>query len=356
MNQTPIVGIVANPVSARDIRRLIANASGLQTADRVNIVMRLLAALAAVGIDQVLMMPDRGGIRSLLQRHLQRSQSLAAQPWPTVHYVEMPVTGTVEDTLCAVDAMIAAKVAVIIVLGGDGTHRAVVSRRGQIPITGLSTGTNNAFPELREPTITGLAAGLYADGQVPDEVACCGNKVLQVEVDGAGRDASTEIALVDVAITTERFVGARAIWKTDGFRELFVTFAEADAIGMSSIAGLMQPIARWDQRGLRVSLEPAATAAQQVHAPIAPGLMRRVGIRDWQILQPGRVVNLVPGHGSIALDGEREIEFDRNDRVSVCLHGDAFRTLDVARIMRYAAERQLLLTEKVAPTAPIANY
>jgi predicted polyphosphate/ATP-dependent NAD kinase len=355
VNQAPVVGIVANPVSARDIRRLIANASGLQIADRVNIVMRLLAALAAVGIDQVLMMPDRGGIRSLLQRHLQRSRSLAAQPWPTVRYVEMPVTGTVEDTLRAADAMIAAKVAAIIVLGGDGTHRAVVSRCGQIPITGLSTGTNNAFPELREPTITGLATGLYADGQVPDEVACCSNKVLRVEVDGAGREASTEIALVDVAITSERFVGARAIWKTDGFRELFVTFAEADAIGMSSIAGLMQPIARRDRHGLRVVLEPAATAARRIHAPITPGLMGRVGIRDWQILRPGRVVSLAPGDGSIALDGEREIEFDRNDRVNVCLHSDAFRTLDVARIMRYAAERQLLLAGKLAPTTPMAN-
>ena len=43
MRHTPTIGIIANPVSARDIRRVIANASNLQVADRVNIVMRVLA-------------------------------------------------------------------------------------------------------------------------------------------------------------------------------------------------------------------------------------------------------------------------------------------------------------------------
>ncbi len=30
----------------------------------------------------------------------------------------------------------------------------------------------------------------------------------------------TEIALVDVAVVTERYVGARALWRTETFREL----------------------------------------------------------------------------------------------------------------------------------------
>ena len=39
----PIVGIIANPVSARDIRRVIAHAGNLQIVDRANIVLRILA-------------------------------------------------------------------------------------------------------------------------------------------------------------------------------------------------------------------------------------------------------------------------------------------------------------------------
>ena len=71
----PSIGIVANPVSARDIRRIIANASNLQIADRVNIVLRVLAAARSCGVESVLMMPDRGGIRALLARSLERERA-----------------------------------------------------------------------------------------------------------------------------------------------------------------------------------------------------------------------------------------------------------------------------------------
>ena len=53
-----LVGIVANPASARDIRRLIASASGMQLADRANIVQRALAGLGAAGVKRIAMMPD----------------------------------------------------------------------------------------------------------------------------------------------------------------------------------------------------------------------------------------------------------------------------------------------------------
>ena len=45
---TPLIGIIANPVSARDIRRVVANAASLQIADRANIVLRVLAALVSL--------------------------------------------------------------------------------------------------------------------------------------------------------------------------------------------------------------------------------------------------------------------------------------------------------------------
>src|SRR5262245_7414155 len=50
----PLVGIIANPVSARDIRRVVANASSLQITDRANFVLRVLACLRACGIRDVL--------------------------------------------------------------------------------------------------------------------------------------------------------------------------------------------------------------------------------------------------------------------------------------------------------------
>ena len=42
----PTIGVIANPVSARDIRRVVATAANLQITDRVNIVLRVLSSAA----------------------------------------------------------------------------------------------------------------------------------------------------------------------------------------------------------------------------------------------------------------------------------------------------------------------
>jgi predicted polyphosphate/ATP-dependent NAD kinase len=334
----PTVGIIANPVSARDIRRVIANATSLQITDRANIVLRVLACLKASGIGRVVMMPDNGGIRHHVRRGVERSRNLGEHEFPELSYLDMTVTGTVDDTVRAADLMRQQGIAAIVVLGGDGTHRAVVSRSGDIPIAGISTGTNNAFPEHREPTITGLAVGLAVTGRVPEAVAYAPNKKLVVRVN----DQAAEIALVDVALVTERVVGARALWKPETFRELFVTFAEPEVIGMSAIAGLLEPVKRSEPGGLHVLLAPTDEAAVTLHVPIAPGYMRPIGIARWQKLSAGKAHGPQISSGSIALDGERELSFSERDRVSVMLEENAFRTVNVAAVMDYAARHGLM--------------
>jgi predicted polyphosphate/ATP-dependent NAD kinase len=342
----PIVGIIANPVSARDIRRVIANATSLQITDRANIVLRVLACLKASGIDQVVMMPENGGIRHHVRRGLDRSRNLGEHEFPDLSYLDMTITGTVDDTVRAADLMRQRNMDAIVVLGGDGTHRAVVSRSGDIPIAGISTGTNNAFPEHREPTITGLAVGLAVTGKVPAVVAFSPNKKLVVRVN----DHAPEIALVDVALVTERVVGARALWRTETFRELFVTFADPEVIGMSAIAGLLEPVKRSEPGGLHVLLAPAEEAQLMLSVPIAPGYMRDIGIARWQRLVAGKSYGPQIAAGSIALDGERELSFSERDRVQVALEENAFRTVNVAAVMDHAARhglmRRAMLLEK----------
>ena len=337
---TSTVGIIANPVSARDIRRLLTNASSLQIADRANIVMRLLAALGATGVDHVLMMPDNGGVRGHVQRGLVRESNAGNTDWPEVEFIDMPVTASVDDTLNAARLLVERGVSAIIVLGGDGTHRAVVTECRTIPVAGLSTGTNNAFPDYREPTVTGLATGLFASGRISHEQACSANKMLEVKVNDAH---NRFIALVDIVITTDRYIGARALWRTETFTELYVTFGEAHAVGMSSIAGLIQPVDRQDTHGLRIELAPLDECQQTLLAPIAPGLMKPVGISNVETLMPGQSITPLTRAGSIALDGEREIEFSEKDNIEISLLTEAFYTIDVERAMSYAAKNQLLL-------------
>ena len=335
----PTIGLIANPVSARDIRRIIANASNLQIADRVNIVMRVLTAAHSLGVERVLVMPDNGGIRALLQRHLSRGHS-QHQKWPVVEYLDMEPTSTVEDTFQAARLMHAAGVAAIVVLGGDGTHRAVVRECRSIPIAGLSTGTNNAFPEMRESTITGMAVALYATGRLSAAQALAPNKLLDVSInEGAQRD----IALVDAVISTDRYIGARALWKPEALSAAYLTFADPQAIGLSAIGGLLQPVGRRDPGGLAVQLgHHPQPAALRLLAPIAPGMVRPVAIAHWQAMPADQPFAVLQQGGVVALDGERELAFDAGDRVQITLRENAFPTVDVARCMHIAACEGLL--------------
>lgn len=336
--RTATIGIIANPASARDIRRVVANASNLQVADRVNIVLRVLTTLASVGIAKVLVMPDTSGIRALLTRHLARERNLH-HAFPEVAFLGFEPTSTVDDTLLAARMMREAGVAAIVVLGGDGTHRAVVRECGRVPIAGLSTGTNNAFPEMREPTITALAVGLYACGRIAAADALLGNKLLEVDInDGERRD----IALVDAVVSTERILGARAVWKTEPLAAIYLTFAEPQAIGLSAIGGLLHPLGRREPGGLAVQLAMNAHDRRLgLRAPIAPGMVREVAIAGWQPMEADRRYPVEVEAGVIALDGERELAFGPRDRVAITLRENAFPTVDVAGCLQLAAREGL---------------
>ena len=246
------------------------------------------------------------------------------------------------DTFAATRAMVAAGVSAIVVLGGDGTHRAVAKCCGEAWIAGISTGTNNAFPEHREPTITGLAVGLAVTGRVPAATALQPNKMLQVTISDGRGGRRSDVALVDVSVTTEAYVGARALWRSEHLREVFATFADPEAIGLSAVAGLLRPVGRREPHGLRVWLQPPTEADTVLRVPIAPGLIKPVGVRRYEKLAADHTVALRPESGMISLDGERELYVRPGDRAEISLLPRAFRTLDVGAVMRYAAHHRLL--------------
>lgn len=329
------VGIIANPASGGDIRRLISAASGTTIAEKANIVRRLCLGMRIVGVEKVCMLPDYSGIVGGLLRSKEQGVKVLGEEWPEIEILEMPVKQKAIDTLRAVDLMVDMKVRLIIVLGGDGTHRLVANNCGDIPIIALSTGTNNAFPSFQEATVAGLAAGMVAQGAVPVCEAIRRNKVLRVEINGQCRD----LALVDLCLTDDLWVGARAMWKPERIKEIFVTFAEADAIGLSSVAGLANPVSRKSGQGLHLILCPPGEGMLTLCAPIAPGLVVPVGIREMKILRPREIISVSMHTGVVTLDGEREFAFRQEDNVNVWLDLDGPFTVDVPRVMQVAAER-----------------
>ncbi|WP_345612347.1 ATP-NAD kinase family protein [Pseudonocardia adelaidensis] len=331
------VGIVANPMSGRDIRRLVAQASVFPNAEKTNMALRLVSATGATGVARVLMSTDGMGVAAGVLRARDKRRADAAR-WPELEFVELDaISGTAEDTRALVRRMVAAGASVIVLLGGDGTVRAAAAASGDAALLPLSTGTNNAFPEMWEATVAGTAAGLVATGRVPLAEASYRAKALHVV---AG--ASHELALVDVCVSTVTHVGSRALWQPATLRELFCAFAEPHAIGLSSIAGLLHPAARTDPHGVVVRLAGAEAAPHTVLAPIAPGVVAPIGVHHAGPLAAGQPHPVGLARGTVAVDGEREIEFGPSTPVTVTLAPDGPRVLDVRTVLAAAAQRRLL--------------
>jgi predicted polyphosphate/ATP-dependent NAD kinase len=334
------VGIVANPMSGRDIRRLVARASVFPNAEKANMVIRLIAAAGALGVERVLMSTDAMGLAAGVLRAAQQRRARDGR-WPGLEFRELDgPSGDAEDTRRLVRDMRAQGAAVVVLLGGDGTVRAAGTECGEVPLLPLSTGTNNAFPEMWEATVAGAAAALLATGRVSRERATYRAKSLRVRCGEV-----TETALVDVCVSTVTHVGARALWEVDTLRELYCAFAEPHAIGLSSVLGLVAPTARAAPHGVWARLSPDASAARRVLAPVAPGVLAPVGLGEVGELVPGEPVTSAVSRGTVAVDGERELEFGPATPVSVTLSTDGPTVLDVRAALAEAADGGLLVSE-----------
>ena len=340
-----IVGVVANPLSGRDIRRLVTQASVFPTAEKANMIGRMLTALRAVGVHRVLVSTDLGGISASVLRAIGRRRG-QDPPWPDVEFLDgQPIRQTAQDTVEAVRRMVTAGARVIVGLGGDGTARVAAAAVGEVPLLALSTGTNNVFPAVREATTAGLAAGLVATGAVPAGQVTARAKLLEARVGGRA-----ETALVDVAVSTERHVGARAVWDPATLTQVFCAFAEPDAIGLSAVLGQLSPVTRADPHGVTARL--AADGPHQVLAAIGPGLVAAVGVGEIERMRPGAVYQVDAPAGVLAVDGERELTFEPGERPTVRLRADGPWCVDVSAVLAASARLGLLRRPPPAPSDP----
>ena len=321
------IGIIANPASGRDIRRLVAHASVFDNLEKAHILRRVLIALDAIGVERVIYMPDYGGLVEKAMKGLKLSLE-AVQ-------LHMDMWADERDTTEAARQFCETHVGCIITLGGDGTNRAVAKGCGSVPIVAISTGTNNVFPSMIEGTVAGMAAGLVGRRLVDLEKSTYISKRLEVSVNGQ----MAEIALIDVVACTELFVGSRALWDPERIREIVLTRAEPDSIGMSSIGGFLHPLGPRDPQGMYLRLGQGNC---RVLAPVGPGLINRVDTQDYRMISPGDEVTLESADCTIAVDGERQIEIYPDQTVSVRLTKSGPRVVDVRRCMQEAGRHGVL--------------
>lgn len=318
------VGIIANPASGKDIRRLVAHGSVFNNNEKVNIVRRILLGLDAVGVDTVLTMPDAFQICTKAQDNLKLTT--------TVRELDMIVESNPGDTTHAAALMHEAGIDCLISLGGDGTNRAIMKAAGPVPLLPLSTGTNNVFPYMLEGTLAGLAAGLVARGTVTGSEVIVQRPQLDITVNGV----VTDLALIDAVVCNDPFIGARAIWDVSKISLVVVAQRLPAQIGFMALAANL-PVDAAAHGGMVIETHPEAPT---VLAPIAPGLIVPVGVKRHALLHPGESVDIPPsGLGTIALDGEREVLIRQHDRVSITLNPLGPRVIDPQRVLTIAAQQ-----------------
>ncbi len=333
------VGIIANPASGSDIRRLVALGSVYGTQEKINIIQRVLVGLAALDIRRVHLMPDTSHISEVALEKLPPALSEFRRG---VQVMDMRPENSSEDSTFAARQMRLAGVSCIVVLGGDGTSRVVAKGCGDVPILPISTGTNNVVPYFVEGTVAGLAAGFAA--RFPGKLSeiAYRSKWLEVCVD----DDEPDLALADVAVVDGMAVGSRAIWDPDGLQQAILTRAEPTTTGISSLGGFIEPISPEEPAGVYIQFGKRGTS--QVTAPLAPGLMTTFGIESVQKLAIGDVVHIQGGQRLLALDGEREIVLRQGQSARIHLRQDGPWIVDVFRALQVLAKQKILISTRTA--------
>jgi hypothetical protein len=256
-----LVGIIANPASAKDIRRLVAQGMTVPDHEKINILRRVLTGMAALGVDAIRWMPDS----SNLVGRAAESLKLRCDARP----LDLPITDSADDTTRAAEALRERGAACIVVLGGDGTCRVAAKGAGDIPLIPISTGTNNAFPQLVEGTLAGLAAAVVAHGAASDAIVQM--PCLRILREGEAFD----LALIDV-VSFEGMVGARAVWQMERVRQLVTVRSTPGTIGLSAVAGYLGLASPAANLGLALTL---GDGGRRVLAPVAPGVVETISVR-----------------------------------------------------------------------------
>lgn len=331
------IGIIANPASGKDIRRLVSYATVIDNNEKVNIVKRIVLAAQGLGIRQFYFMPDTFQVGYQVIDSLQHEKMLTA----VCQVLDMKVTATAQDTVEAAGMMVKLGVGALVVLGGDGTSRAVAKVSGDVPILPVSTGTNNVYPEMTEGTVAGMAAAAAALFPEPHK-GCVRDKCIEVYVNGIFKD----IALIDAVVSDSLFQGARALWNIEQIRQIIVSRCHPASIGFSAIAGCMEIIEAKEDRGMTVCLSPDG---KRIKAPVAAGLIDTVGIGESRILTLGEKVSYTADiNCMVALDGEREVKVKKGDSVCFRIVREGPYRIVIREALRLALEAGIFSADSQA--------
>jgi hypothetical protein len=281
-----LVGLVANPTSSKDIRRLTTLARVIDIEEKANLVARLLVGLATEKGIEVAALDDRAGL-------VRRAVALAEGRGPPVDYLPLEVEGTETDTRRAAAALEEMGATALVTVGGDGTVRAAAEGWRRVPLVPIGAGTNNAFALTEEPTVVGLAVAIAVTS---GSVAFTPTTAVEVET-----TEGWALAVIDAVVVRSHWVGSGAIWDPAELVEGVVTSSRRTAVGIASVSACFGPLEPGHARHLHFGGD------RPVRAVFGPGLVLDIPVEGHEDLPAGAEVSLAEGAGMVALDGERRL-------------------------------------------------
>ena len=335
----PTVGIVANPLAGKDVRRLISGATPVSDAVKIGAIRRAVVGAFEGGAERVLISGDRArlGDRALA----------GLDPSGPVEVLEPHGWHTGRDSQLAAARFCELGVGAVIALGGDGTQRDVAKGWRNVPLVPLAVGTNNVFPSQLEATVVGFAAGAVASGLGAAIAVTSQAKIIDITLESSG---DSDVALVDVCLVRGAFVGARAVWQSASVSEIVAAIAEPASVGLSAIAAAVSPLGRYEAGGVHVRLGCASQdvqCARHIRAAVIPGSYSDIDIEHCERLRFDQAVTLW-GPGVLTLDGEREIVLGRGERADVTVNPNGPQVVDVNAAVAAAQRRRYPFVPAVA--------
>ena len=321
------IGIIANPNSGKDIRRLVSHATVIDNIEKINIIERIVLGAQALGVKKVFVMPDSYNMGYKVRDKLNSSNELKCE----INIVDMMIFDDINDTVKAAEFMEKNdEIKCVIILGGDGTNRAAAKSIKNTPIIAISTGTNNVYPTMLEGTVVGMAAAVVASGRFDDSKFISKDKRIEIYKN----EELVDIALIDAVISKDIFIGSKAIWNMNTIEKIIVTRSHPASIGFSSLIGCKKIIYPEDDFGAYLDIN---SGNGNIKVPIAAGVIESILVSDPIIIGFDDEYEFIAKNmGIIALDGEREIKFSENQKLIFRIRRTGPLNVDIIKALETA--------------------
>jgi hypothetical protein len=142
--------------------------------------------------------------------------------------------------------------------------------------------------------------------------------------------------LATLGVLDQQFIGTRAILDADRIVGGVVSRAFPTEIGLSGIAGGLAVVPPQASGGVGYRLGPADDCPERVDAITVPGVVERLGVREWERLADDQSMTFDLPRGVISVDGERDLEL-REAIIDVRPVADGPRVVDVEAVYEHAA-------------------